>query len=117
MSVPVRARWLLLLMLWQAVAWLTPALLQQHTDTLAHLVVHTQELEHHHHHDESLHLETDADVPAHHHASDGVQPTGLLANVVSLSTRMSRSVPSVHREQHRPSAEVEGLLRPPRALA
>lgn len=117
MTIPSRARWLMLVMLWQAMAWLTPGLLQQQSESIAHLVVHIQDVDHHHHDDDSLHLEADASAPAHHHASDGVQPSGLEPVTVAAPVRLPPSVPTVRLEQDRPSADLEGPLRPPQALA
>jgi hypothetical protein len=118
MSLPARARWLLLVLLWQAMAWLAPGSLQQQSESIAHLVVHTQDVDHHHHHEDlSLHLETDASAPAHHHASDGVQPTGLEPVTVSAALHMPTCLPTARIEQDRPSADLEGPLRPPQALA
>jgi hypothetical protein len=117
MSIPARARCLLLVMLWQAMAWLTPGLLQLQTDAIAHLVVHTQDVDHHHHDDDSLHLEADSSAPVHHHASDGVQPSGLEPVTATAAVHLPPTVPMVRLEQDRPSADLEGLLRPPRPLA
>ncbi|MDP3835341.1 MAG: hypothetical protein Q8Q82_15380 [Hydrogenophaga sp.] len=117
MSIPARARCLMLVMLWQAMAWLTPVPLQLQADAIAHLVVHTQDVDHHHHDDDSLHLEADASTPPHHHASDGVQPSGLEPVTATAPVHLPPTVPAVRLEQDRPSADLEGLLRPPRARA
>ena len=117
MTIPSRARLLILVMLWQAMAWLTPGLLQQQTESIAHLVVHIQDVEHHHHDDDSLHLEADANTPVHHHASDGVQPSGLEPVTATAPVHLPPPAPTVRLEPDRPSADLEGLLRPPRALS
>jgi hypothetical protein len=117
MTIPSRARWLILVMLWQAMAWLTPGLLQQQTESIAHLVVHIKDAGHHHHDDDSLHLVADASAPVHHHASDGVQPTGLEPVTAAAPVRIPPSVPRAWLERDRPSADLEGPLRPPQALA
>ena len=117
MSIPARARCLMLVMLWQAMAWLTPELLQLQTDAIAHLVVHTQDVDHHHHDDDSLHLDADARTPVHHHASDGMQPSGLEPVTTAAPVHLPPPLPTARMEEDRPSADLDGLLRPPRALA
>jgi hypothetical protein len=47
---------LIAVMLWQALSWVTPFVVQEQSQRLAHLVIHEEVIDHHHHHDESIHL-------------------------------------------------------------
>ena len=115
MSIPARARCLMLVMLWQAMAWLTPVPLQLQADAIAHLVVHTQDVDHHHHHDDdSLHLSSDSDSNApHFHVDDGFHPIGLNALFDDSGFAAMQSTPPPAVISEPPTVFLDGLLRPP----
>lgn len=112
-----RALLLLLAMVWQSLAWVTPYGISERSDDFAHLTVHIQELDHHHHADASLHMGEEVDSVNHLHPDSGAQPLGLF----SLGERpvlafMPASLPcSLILEP--PSVVLDGLLRPPQALS
>ena len=112
-----RALVLLIAMVWQALAWLTPAHLDHQAEVIAHMVVHAQEVDHHHHADQTLHVEDDSGEPPHQHANQAAQLPGLAP---AMSLAAGDPIPSVLV----PSAGVghapvylEGPLRPPQRSA
>jgi hypothetical protein len=90
-------------LLWQALAALLPAQIDQQSGRIAHAVVHAQEVGHHHDADSSLHGDDDVESP-HQHAHDGVQPPGILT---ASSLLLADPGPAVRRD---------GVVRPPRAV-
>jgi hypothetical protein len=112
-----RSLFLIALMLWQTLAWVTPFVVAAKGEQIAHMTVHQHERDHHHHDDESLHLSSDADSEPHFHADDGFQPTGLSVTAVgAVFNAPSDTVPAAKLVQPR-SVFLDGLLRPPRAHA
>jgi hypothetical protein len=112
-----RATLLLLVMLWQAVAWLTPFGVAQKAEEIAHVLVHTQEVDHHHHDDRSLHLEDADGEPPHEHAGNGAQPAALPPAIVASLPEFPEPPRYPAATADRPSAFLEGPLRPPRLRA
>lgn len=112
-----RALFLLLAMVWQALAWLTPVHLDQQKQVIAHMVVHAQEVDHHHHADQTLHVEDDGSEPPHQHANQAAQFPGLAPamSLVAGDPIPSVLVPSIGTG-HAP-IYLEGLLRPPQRSA
>ena len=104
-------------MVWQTLAWLTPAHLDNQSEIVAHLVVHAQEVDHHHHADQTLHVEDDSSEPPHQHAHQAAQSPGLAP---SLSIAAGEPIPSVLVPSvgawHAP-VYLEGPLRPPQRSA
>lgn len=112
-----RALLLLLAMLWQSLAWVTPFGISERSNAFAHLTVHSQELDHHHHADASLHMGTEVDSDKHLHPDHGTQPLGLFAlGERPVFALIPASVPRAIILEP-PSAVPDGLLRPPQALS
>lgn len=113
----VRAFLLLIAMLWQTLAWVTPYGISLRTNDLAHQTVHVLEQNHHHHADASLHMGEDVDSDKHLHPDNGAQSVGLFASserpVFALGPEsLPRSI-----DLEPPSVVLDGLLRPPQALS
>ena len=117
-SVNRRLRSLLfvLCLLWQPLSTLLPAALDARADAIGHAVVHDQAVGHHHHDDASLHLGETNEAP-HQHVPDGSQSAALAVEVtvVELGTPATRV--RTHMVAQPASAELEVLLRPPRAAS
>jgi hypothetical protein len=108
---------LVLLMLWQTLAWVTPFAIEVKGEQIAHLKVHQQERDHHHHDDPALQLASDADSGLHFHADDGFQPPGLDASIEAIGFgALPEAAPSA-RSAAPSSVFPDRLLRPPSARA
>ena len=112
-----RAFLLLIAMLWQSLAWVTPYGVSERSNEFAHLTVHVQELEHHHHADASLHMAEEVDSDKHLHLDSGAQSFGLLRSTERpIFALAPGSLPrSIHLEPL--SVVLDGLLRPPQSLS
>ena len=86
MSRTARALFLLIVMAWQTLSFLTPFQIRQQAQSLGHAVEHLQALDHHHHEDQSLHADEGggANESPLHHTHDGVQPSGL-SSVITMA--------------------------------
>lgn len=108
---------LMLALLWQALAGLTPVGQQLGKQEVVNAVLHGQQQEHHHHSDRSLHADSgtisDADGLLHHHVSDGVQTAGLLPPATCNLEGLPRAVPTPWWNAGFCSITLDGLLRPP----
>ena len=114
---PHQALILIAVMLWQALSWVTPFVVNEQSQRLAHLVIHEEVIDHHHHHDESIHVqETDNDA-VHLHADGGMQPIGLAACMTTLAAPALPAAPPQTASICPPSVCLDGLLRPPQASA
>ena len=124
----VLTTWLLLFgMLLQSVAWALPAQRAELAERLAHEVVHGLDHGHHQHdaqgHDQDHSLQMDSvqddghPWPHHSHVSDGVQLQGLPVVVALQSPALPRHAPRAMADAMPQSADLAGLLRPPRTLA
>lgn len=104
---PHRLRSLLLViaLLWQSIGMVTPFAVAQRADQMAHMVVHTQDVDHHHHEDLSAHVEASGGLDSHEHADTGVTPAGLLPSA-------SLKVPSLPL-QALPRSYCSGTSLPP----
>lgn len=109
----VRALLLTLCLLLQALATLLPAGVEGRAEQFGHALVHAQALGHHHH-DATLQLDADEAV-AHQHGLDGGQPPCLPAVLVNIAAAKPASAMASSNVPVPPSAELQGLLRPPRA--
>ena len=108
---------LIAVMLWQALSWVTPFVVAEQSQRLAHLVIHEEVIDHHHHHDESIHVqETDNDA-VHLHADGGMQPIGLAACITTLAAPALPAAPPQTASICPSSVCLDGLLRPPQANA
>ena len=126
--------WLLLFgLLLQSVAWALPAQRAGQAERLAHEVAHAIDHGHHQHgqphdalgHDVDPTLLLDADLdhavdeghhgPHHSHASEGVQFQGWPVTAWP-APMLPHSAPRAWTSVQPPSADPDGLLRPPRFL-
>jgi len=103
-------------LIWQALAWVSPYQVALQSDAIAHAVVHVQEQDHHHHADRSLHLQDDAQEPPHQHADEGAQPPALMPVGASAAMPAPSAVRvAVTQREHR-SVDSDGPLRPPQPV-
>ena len=117
MTARLRSFLLVLAMVWQALAWLTPVGQGLGTQAMANLLSHAQKLDHHHHQDGSLHADANAEAPAHFHADDGVHLVGLVPMSQEGFHFLLPSAPLSGGSYTFRSVTPEALLRPPQALA
>ncbi|MBT9550134.1 MAG: hypothetical protein IV088_04735 [Hydrogenophaga sp.] len=126
---PALTTWLLLFgLLLQSVAWALPTQRTGPAERLAHELAHAIDHGHHQHPDPNGGLGHDLDAtllmddtpdgddhgPHHAHASEGVQCQGLPVASAPPALIPSRCVPRAWTPVQPPSADPEGLLRPPR---
>ncbi len=114
MTRSVRATFLTLAILWQALVWLTPWGQDQLLTDLANTVAHAQALAHHHHDDHSLHMDDHVTEAAQHqHSHEAGQLMGLLPPINGFfvdrpqSTRFSNNTAPIA------AVFLQGPLRPP----
>ncbi|MFN4029217.1 MAG: hypothetical protein ACK4LR_04355 [Acidovorax temperans] len=115
-----RRLWSLLLLvalLWQSVGMASPFAVAQRADQMTHMVVHTQDVDHHHHADKSLHLEASGGLDSHQHADEGITPAALLPSASLSIPSVPPSSPAAPAASRYSPPSLEGLLRPPSALA
>lgn len=134
-----RALLLILALVWQAMAWLSPVGHAQMAERLVNALTHAQSVAHHHHGDDQHHDhgaeygheqdatlnldEASADVhPAnaapHHHANEAVQSVGLVPQAGDVTAEAPRPPRVSHLSALRASVFLQGPLRPPQvALA
>ena len=117
MTARLRSFLLVLAMVWQAMAWLTPMGQELRTQEMANLLSHAQDLDHHHHQDRSLHADDTSEAPAHFHINDGVQTVGLVPIDQDGFHFLLPSAPLPRVSNAFRSVTPERLLRPPQALA
>ena len=124
----VLTTWILLFgLLLQSVAWAFPVQRAEQAERLSHEVAHA--MDHGHHQHDGLGHEVDAALllddalddgqhgPHHSHAADGVQAQGLpVADALSRVAPPAGALPAWGEVQP-PSADPDGLLRPPRTTA
>jgi len=119
--------WFLLFgLLLQSVAWVLPAQRTGQAERLAHEVAHA--IDHGHHQHEAAGHDVDAALllddtqddgnhgPHHSHASEGVQFQGLPAAAAQPAPTLPCCAPRAWTSVQPPSADPDGLLRPPRSL-
>jgi hypothetical protein len=114
-------------LLLQSVAWALPHQRALQAERLAHAVAHAIDHGHHQHEglghdlDETLRLDDtqeDSDHGPHHmHASEGAQFQGLPLAAALPPCPWPSAAPRAWAELQPPSAELDGWLRPPRAIA
>ncbi len=114
---PHQALILIAVMFWQALSWVTPFVVDEQSQRLAHLVIHEEVIDHHHHHDESIHLQEAGKEAAHLHADGGMQPIGLAACITTLAAPALPAAPPQTASICPLSVCLDGLLRPPQASA
>ena len=112
-----RATFLILVMLWQALVWLTPWGQEQQVADLANTVAHAQATAHHHHNDQSLHMDDHVtESSQHQHAHEAVQPMGLLPLGHDFSLDLPRSTRFSSSAGPIVAVFLQGPLRPPQPL-
>lgn len=133
MSRSARACLLMLALLWQAVAGLSPVGQAQMTERLVNTLTHAQSVAHHHHGDDQHHdhgheqdasLTLDqasagvqhANAAAHHHANEAVQSVGLVPQSSDLGAEAPRPPRVSHPSALRASVFLQGPLRPPQPV-
>ena len=77
MSRPTRAILLMLALVWQTAALLTPWVSSHWVSELEHMAVHSQGNGHHHHDDLSLHMDDNDTSLVHQHADSSTGSIGL----------------------------------------
>jgi len=125
------ATWILLFgLLLQSVMWALPAQRAGQAERLAHEVAHAIDHGHHQHLDPHGALGHDLDPtllmddapsggdhsPLHSHASEGVQFQGLPVTTALPVPTLPCGAPKAWASVQPPSADPDGLLRPPRFL-
>lgn len=120
---PRRLRALLMLfaMLWQCMAMGGPLAQSQVAQGFEHTLLHGQATDHHHHDlhdgDASIHLQEADDALPHQHADGSFNTLGCLPSAW-FSVGTFRPIAPVERANPlAPSADLEGLLRPPQRQA
>jgi len=78
---------------------------------------HDQVIDHHHHDAFTAQYESMVGEPAHHHASDNFQTSGLVPHFNFISVTTASKALTTLNPQDSPSVFLDGLLRPPRAFA
>lgn len=117
MRLHARALVLVLVMVWQTLAWMSPYVVGARSELLRHAAVHEQDVDHHHHADASLHLTVDGERSFHFHADEGAQPVGLAAFATSAEVLPPTPTLAAEEALEPPSVFLDGLLRPPCAFA
>lgn len=117
MSQRLRSLLLLIALLWQSVGMVSPFAVAQRAEQMAHMVVHTQDVDHHHHSDRSLHIEASGGIESHQHVDEGMTPTGMLPSASLNVPRLPPSSPAAPAVLRYSPPSLDGLLRPPSALA
>jgi hypothetical protein len=101
----------------QSWAGLTPMGVAQNAQAFAHTLAHAQARNHSHHEDGSLHMEQATDEAGHLHADDGLQHCALLPAETRTATFPRPRVAGAFAGVALTSIYLEGPLRPPRAAA
>jgi len=113
MSSRMRSVLILIAMLWQAIGVLGPISIEERADQMAHLVVHTQEVDHHHHADQSLHVDESGVFDGHQHTDGGSTPTGLVTTASLDLHSLPPAIPAMADATPYIPPSLDGLLRPP----
>lgn len=108
---------MLLAMLWQCLAMAGPLAPSQAAQGFEHTLLHGQATDHHHHDDASIHLqEADGKLP-HQHVDGGFNTPGCLPSAWYCGVAFRPMAPVERANPLAPSADLEGLLRPPQRRA
>ncbi len=108
---------MLLAMIWQTLAWLTPLHLDEQKEAIAHTLAHAQEVGHHHHADQTLQVENGGGEPAHQHANQAAQLPGLPPTMMPTAGDPVSSVLVASVGIGHAPVFLEGSLRPPQCSA
>ncbi len=85
-------------------------------DDIGHAFVHAQESSHHHHDDGLAHVDENQASTFHVHLGDGVSVALLSSPITRLPVPLPQGPPQ-HVRPSLPTPWLDGLLRPPKALA
>jgi hypothetical protein len=113
----VRIVLILLAMLWQAVAVLSPNYVAQRSGEATHWLAHARDTAHHHHDDRSLHMDNLGGSVVHQHADGSLTVAGWLTGSLGGLPVLSPKAPAVADLLPVESPFIEGLLRPPSPIA
>jgi hypothetical protein len=105
---------ILIAMVLQSWAGLTPMGVAQNAQAFAHALAHAQTLNHSHHDDGSLHMQQASDEAGHLHADDGLQHAALLPTEKPTAPFPQPRVVGAFADVAVTSICLEGPLRPPR---
>lgn len=114
---PARALLLLLAMVWQTLACLSPWAVAAQAALVAHAALHAQADAHHHHDDQSLHLDDSNAGTPHAHADPSLQPPGLLPGQAPAVMPLALAAPPSRAEHSGRPPLLAGLFRPPQHTA
>jgi len=118
MTRSIRATFLILAILWQALVWLTPWGQEQRVADLSNTVAHALAMAHYHHDDHSLHMDDHVtEAVQHQHAHEAVQLMGLLPPVNGFSQDRPRSTRFSTSASPIAAVFLQGPLRPPQPIA
>lgn len=112
---PRQALFLMAVMLWQALSWVTPLLVETQSQRIAHLVIHETSVDHHH--GASVQVQDADNDGVHLHADGGLQPMGLAVRTDTMAALALPGLPPRAVFSCPPSICLDGLLRPPQATA
>lgn len=117
MPIRLRAFAMLLAILWQSLAMLSPMSVAAKAMEYEHAALHAQTSGHHHHDDGSLHVEA-VDSTSHHlHADSGLHSAGLPPGAINQALPAHATSPVGVPLATIPTPYLEGPLRPPRITA
>ncbi len=118
MSRSCSAYLLIVVMLWQALVWLTPWGQEQRVNDLANIVTHTQVSAHHHHDDPALHMDDPvAEASQHQHANEAVQHMALMPSISGFFQNRPSSTQFPNSAAVIATVFLQGPLRPPQPTA
>jgi hypothetical protein len=104
-------------LLWQTLAVFSAVNVEQRAQELSHLIVHSQDINHHHHADNALHMDNDGDTVQHLHADSGANTAGLLSSLHPILVDVRPMPPPEKSHCAWLSPTLEGPLRPPMQYA
>lgn len=116
-SLRLNAYWLLLAIVAQTVAMLSPYGVTVRANEAVHYITHAQQTDHHHHHDLSVHIEDTMAADSHQHASSGLQSFGLITTAIARPSAAPCIAPSLGKLPLYTQPWIDGWLRPPKNLA
>ena len=117
MSRPTRAILLMLALVWQTAALLTPWVSSHWVSELEHMAMHSQGNAHHHHDDLSLHMDDNDTSLVHQHADSSTGSIGLWQHTELHVLPVPRGTVVSCVDALGPAPFLDALLRPPQAIA
>lgn len=114
MNRTLRSLFLILAIVWQSMAVLSPFSIEKIAASIDNSVMHTLEATHHHHDDASAHIEDASEGLHHQHADSGMSTLGVLSTITLALSLAAPQTFVAALSATRSSPTLEGLLRPPR---